>query len=42
MSPTEYRRQAAERGGPAPIPGCFALMWRAGLPEPRPAERITS
>jgi AraC-like DNA-binding protein len=38
MSPTAYRRAAAERGGPAPIPGCFVLMWRAGLP----AERITS
>jgi AraC-like DNA-binding protein len=33
MSPTAYRRAAAERGGPAPIPGCFALMWRAGLPD---------
>jgi len=42
MSPTAYRKQAAERGGPAPIPGCYALMWRAGLPEPRPGERITS
>jgi AraC-like DNA-binding protein len=31
MSPTAYRREAARRGGPAPIPGCFALMWRAGL-----------
>jgi AraC-like DNA-binding protein len=31
MSPTAYRKQAAERGGPAPIPGCYALMWRAGL-----------
>ena len=29
MSPTAYRKQAAERGGPAPIPGCYALMWRA-------------
>ena len=38
MSPTAYRRAAAERGGPAPIPGCFVLMWRAGLP----AERVTS
>ena len=28
MSPTAYRKQAAERGGPAPIPGCYALMWR--------------
>jgi len=42
VSPTAYRKQAAERGGPAPIPGCYALMWRAGLPEPRPGERITS
>ena len=32
----------AERGGPAPIPGCYALMWRAGLPEPGCGERITS
>ncbi len=44
MSPTAYRRQAAERGGPAPIPGCFVLMWRTGLPEPGSGagERITS
>jgi AraC-like DNA-binding protein len=34
MSPTAYRREAARRGGPAPIPGCFALMWRTGLPAP--------
>ncbi len=32
MSPTAYRRQAAEQGGPAPIPGCFVLMWQTGLP----------
>ena len=32
MSPTGYRREAERRGGPAPIPGCFALMWRTGLP----------
>jgi hypothetical protein len=32
MSPSAYRRVAAERGGPAPIPGCFALMYRTGLP----------
>ena len=38
MSPTTYRQAAADRGGPAPIPGCFVLMWRTGLP----AERITS
>jgi AraC-like DNA-binding protein len=37
-SPTAYRRAAAQRGGPAAIPGCFALMWRAGLPQ----EGITS
>lgn len=33
--PTAYRREALRRGGPAPIPGCFALMWRTGLPAPR-------
>jgi AraC-like DNA-binding protein len=32
MSPSTYRRRAAERGGPAPIPGCFVLMWQTGLP----------
>jgi len=32
LSPTAYRQAAAARGGPAPIPGCFALMWRTGLP----------
>ena len=31
-SPTAYRQEAIRRGGPAPIPGCFALMWRTGLP----------
>jgi AraC-like DNA-binding protein len=37
-SPAAYQRQAALVGGPAPIPGCFALMWRAGLPAgPGPA-----
>jgi AraC-like DNA-binding protein len=34
LSPSAYRREAARRGGPAPIPGCFALMWRTGLPAP--------
>lgn len=34
MSPTRYREEAARRGGPAPIPGCFALMWETGLPAP--------
>src|ERR1700749_3663682 len=33
MSPTRYRAEAAPRGGPAPIPGCFALMWETGLPD---------
>jgi len=36
LSPSAYRREAARRGGPAPIPGCFALMWRTGLPAPQP------
>jgi AraC-like DNA-binding protein len=31
-SPTAYRQEAARLGGPAPIPGCFALAWRTGLP----------
>jgi AraC-like DNA-binding protein len=38
MPPTAYRREAARRGGPAPIPGCFALMWRTGLPRRRQAK----
>src|ERR1700726_3125366 len=42
MSPSAYRKQAAERGGPAPIPGCYALMWRGGPPEPQPRARNTS
>jgi AraC-like DNA-binding protein len=42
-SPTAYRKAAAERGGPAPIPGCFALMWRTGLPRPAdPGQRAGS
>jgi AraC-like DNA-binding protein len=36
-SPSEYQREAARLGGPAPIPGCFALMWRSGLPAAIPA-----
>jgi AraC-like DNA-binding protein len=32
MSPSRYREQAARLGGPAPIPGCFVLMWRTGIP----------
>jgi len=35
-SPSAYQREAARRGGPAPIPGCFALMWRTGLQAPEP------
>jgi len=31
-SPSDYRREAERLGGPAPIPGCFVLMWRTGLP----------
>jgi AraC-like DNA-binding protein len=38
LSPSAYRREAARRGGPAPIPGCFALMWRTGLPAPQPQD----
>ena len=41
MSPTQYRLYAARRAGPAPIPGCFVLMWRSGLPagrDPRACE----
>jgi len=34
QSPSAYRAEAARRGGPAPIPGCYALMWRTGLPAP--------
>jgi AraC-like DNA-binding protein len=29
MSPSAYR---ATMGGPAPIPGCFVLMWWSGIP----------
>lgn len=36
-SPSAYRRQAARVGGPAPVPGCFALMWRTGLPAAGPS-----
>ena len=41
MSPTAYRREATRRGGPAPIPGCFALMWRTGLPAPLEARNAS-
>ena len=39
MTPTAYREEAARRGGPAPVPGCYALMYRTGLPA---GERVTS
>ena len=41
MSPSRYRAEAARQGGPAPIPGCFALMWQTGLRAPG-AEDSTS
>jgi AraC-like DNA-binding protein len=41
-SPTGYRAEAARRGGPAPIPGCFVLMWRTGLRAPGDREDVTS
>jgi len=46
MSPTRYRAEAAARGGPAPVPGCFVLMWETGLPAPAapaaPGQDLTS
>jgi AraC-like DNA-binding protein len=42
MSPSRYRAEAASRGGPACIPGCFALMWEAGLPAGSTPEDLTS
>jgi AraC-like DNA-binding protein len=27
LSPSAYRAEAVEVGGPPPIPGCFVLMW---------------
>lgn len=35
MSPSRYRARAVSRGGPAPIPGCFVLMWQTGVPAAR-------
>jgi len=29
LPPSAYQRQARQRGGPPPIPGCFVLMWSA-------------
>jgi AraC-like DNA-binding protein len=31
-APTEYRRRMVARGGPPPIPGCFAMAWGRPLP----------
>jgi AraC-like DNA-binding protein len=41
MSPSAYRAEAARRGGPAPIPGCYALMWRTGLAARAPEEALS-
>lgn len=27
MSPSAYRREQVERGGPPPVPGCFLMAW---------------
>jgi transcriptional regulator GlxA family with amidase domain len=37
MSPREYQRRVAERGGPAPIPGCYLMEW--SRPRPTGQER---
>jgi AraC-like DNA-binding protein len=42
MSPTRYRAEAVSRGGPAPIPGCFVLMWQTGMPARERSEDSTS
>ncbi|WP_338403912.1 AraC family transcriptional regulator [Cellulosimicrobium arenosum] len=34
VTPTAYRTEHVRRGGPPPVPGCFALAW--GQPQPRP------
>jgi AraC-like DNA-binding protein len=33
MSPRQYQRRAAERGGPAPIPGCYLMEWSRPRPQ---------
>lgn len=39
MSPSEYRQQMKAQEGPAPIPGCFVLMWtRPTVKESNPEE----
>jgi hypothetical protein len=30
QTPTQFR-DAALRGGPAPVPGCFVLLWAGGF-----------
>ena len=32
VTPTAYRDEHVRRGGPPPVPGCFALAW--GQPQP--------
>ncbi|WP_069386213.1 helix-turn-helix transcriptional regulator [Cellulosimicrobium cellulans] len=32
VTPTAYRAEHVRRGGPPPVPGCFALAW--GRPQP--------
>ena len=27
VSPSRYRAEVVERGGPPPVPGCFVMMW---------------
>ena len=44
MSPSAYRKQAAERGGPAPIPGCWSSRstWRSISPSSSCRTRCSS
>jgi AraC-like DNA-binding protein len=37
MAPSTYQRRQAERGSPAPIPGCFVMDWS----RPRPDSAIS-
>jgi transcriptional regulator GlxA family with amidase domain len=39
MSPREYQRHHAARGGPPPIPGCFLMEWSRPRPDPVPDNR---
>ena len=41
LSPSAYRAAARHQGGPAPVPGCFTHMWRAGLPLSPPRKDST-